>query len=338
MSCNAWNHPPDCSCGWGGAFHGIGFRDGADESWHWQRSENYTTPNASCPRCGVRVFFYRSPYGGSVYFDELGPPWPKHPCMDFGRTPSTQATRHPSVIAGIRPAPSAAREKGWRPLICDEIRRHQRCAEIVVMKVQDSSGSARTLYAMFNRTLLDHRTPFVARRKQDASFEVSTLNTQNSVPDELRFQAFSSPDGLPQPWRNYVKGIHVTQAAPVAAAMQPKTPHSQTPNPGTTKASRPDPSKVPISYRNRRPDSIKPKENPLVNREPIKPQLMTPTSPSSTRLQPSSVPSAAERRARSSDVPKPLTNMALAFQKLANSDPEVENLLITGFSGASKSS
>jgi hypothetical protein len=28
------------------------------------------------------VYFYQSPYGGRVFFDELGPPWPKHPCTD----------------------------------------------------------------------------------------------------------------------------------------------------------------------------------------------------------------------------------------------------------------
>ena len=37
---------------------------------------SYTTPNAKCPVCGIRVYFYRSPDGGRVFFDELGPPWP----------------------------------------------------------------------------------------------------------------------------------------------------------------------------------------------------------------------------------------------------------------------
>lgn len=47
--------------------------------------ENYQTfvnPNAICPVCGAPVFFYQSEYGGRVFFDELGPPWPKHPCTD----------------------------------------------------------------------------------------------------------------------------------------------------------------------------------------------------------------------------------------------------------------
>ena len=50
------------------AMHGIG------DAWHWQNTDSYTVPNAHCPRCPKRVFFYRSPYGGCVYFDDLGPP------------------------------------------------------------------------------------------------------------------------------------------------------------------------------------------------------------------------------------------------------------------------
>lgn len=43
---------------------------------------SYVSPNANCPVCGASVYFYQSPYGGRVFFDELGPPWPKHPCTD----------------------------------------------------------------------------------------------------------------------------------------------------------------------------------------------------------------------------------------------------------------
>lgn len=34
----------------------------------------------NCPKCGDEVFFVRY-NGGSVWFDELGWPWPKHPCF-----------------------------------------------------------------------------------------------------------------------------------------------------------------------------------------------------------------------------------------------------------------
>jgi len=48
----------------------------------FQTITSYVNPNAHCPVCGERVFFYRSPNGGRVFFDDLGWPWPKHRCTD----------------------------------------------------------------------------------------------------------------------------------------------------------------------------------------------------------------------------------------------------------------
>ena len=45
-------------------------------------SARYVNPNAVCPVCNAPVFFYQNEVGSRVYFDELGPPWPKHPCTD----------------------------------------------------------------------------------------------------------------------------------------------------------------------------------------------------------------------------------------------------------------
>jgi hypothetical protein len=46
---------------------------------------SFITPNATCPKCKQKVWFYRSPYNGRVYFDDIGWPWPKHSCMDTRR-------------------------------------------------------------------------------------------------------------------------------------------------------------------------------------------------------------------------------------------------------------
>lgn len=40
-------------------------------------------PNATCPVCGASVFFWRNRAGSKVWFDALGAPWPKHPCLDL---------------------------------------------------------------------------------------------------------------------------------------------------------------------------------------------------------------------------------------------------------------
>lgn len=43
------------------------------------------TPNATCPICGARVFYWQNASGAKVWFDALGWPWPKHPCLDFAQ-------------------------------------------------------------------------------------------------------------------------------------------------------------------------------------------------------------------------------------------------------------
>lgn len=57
----------------------------------WFRSrEAFTDPNALCPVCGASVFYYQNKSGSRVFFDDLGWPWPKHPCTD---NPVSQSSR-----------------------------------------------------------------------------------------------------------------------------------------------------------------------------------------------------------------------------------------------------
>lgn len=124
--CNAWNHSSDCTCGWGGVGH-LGRRsDGAHANRaRWPVGippvngsvKSVTMPNAACPVCGEPVFYYYNEYGSSVFFDELGPPWPKHPCTD--RVISAQ----PVAVSGNTTAtysrvPGWSRN-GWFPAIVD---------------------------------------------------------------------------------------------------------------------------------------------------------------------------------------------------------------------------
>ena len=338
MSCNAWNHRPDCTCGWGGVFYGAGYREGADDSWHWQRSTSYTTPNAHCPKCNASVFFYRSPYGGSVYFDDLGPPWQKHSCMDFGRMPEKGPGHQKASTTGSRPIKMALRERGWRPLICDEVHRHERCAEVVVLKVQSAPGGTRTLFSVFDRRLLDHRTPFVARRVSNGSTEISTLNTQVAVPGEVRLIAYESTKKLPQPWRDKVNGGKTKEAMPptVSPKQQENPPTVSTEK--ATKTPRPEPAQVQVFYKHQRPDRVKLKlKQPALDEQTPAP-ITRPLTESHQGSKPTPKTTAPSRRNHSFDVPRPMTNMALAFQKLAETSPEFENLVIQGFRGRTQNS
>lgn len=100
--CNASNHPPGCTCGWGWGSYGgghvvprrlgnQGYIDYVKSSYR-EIYESFTVPNARCPVCGAHVFYYQSTSGGRVYFDELGPPWSKHPCTDNAISNSSKNT------------------------------------------------------------------------------------------------------------------------------------------------------------------------------------------------------------------------------------------------------
>jgi hypothetical protein len=107
-----YNHYPDCECGWC-VNYGRGRstpRLNHDQAYAFAALERYgarkdnfascfVAPNASCPVCGTKVFFYSNDRGSRVYFDHLGPPWPKHGCTDgrrgFGYWPPK--TDHPEM-------------------------------------------------------------------------------------------------------------------------------------------------------------------------------------------------------------------------------------------------
>lgn len=81
------------------------------------------------------MFFYQSPFGGRVFFDDLGPPWPKHPCTDhasasglgrseprfstssFGSTTvhATETKNGQSGDGFVHRLPHA-----WRPLVAEQ--------------------------------------------------------------------------------------------------------------------------------------------------------------------------------------------------------------------------
>lgn len=113
------NHYPWCTCGWcvggGGGGHSTGRSVGAEKvpkpgysdedrrqaaaTLNQYRVHNYSScfvnPNASCPVCGASVFFYSNSNGSRVFFDELGPPWSKHPCTDKGISSDAKVLNRP---------------------------------------------------------------------------------------------------------------------------------------------------------------------------------------------------------------------------------------------------
>lgn len=141
------NHYSNCTCGWcvnngrarfnrEQAFADLRRRDAIsllERNSARSIISCYVNPNARCPVCGASVFFYANQSGSRVYFDDLGHPWPKHPCTDnpqrkliFDATPTGAPLRRPrgfakelvgaARMAGRFSAVSADAE-GWRLLV-----------------------------------------------------------------------------------------------------------------------------------------------------------------------------------------------------------------------------
>lgn len=98
------------------------------------RHEDFTRPT-TCPECGEAVFFVRH-NGGSVWFDELGPPWDKHLC--FQDDPPATAIR-----SALRAAATGA------------------MLGVVLQTVPEHGGSwGRVVIRCSDGTIIDERLPF----------------------------------------------------------------------------------------------------------------------------------------------------------------------------------
>lgn len=198
MACNGNNHGPSCQCGWGGVFHGLGL---TSEKSLWQRKESYTNPNAKCPRCRASVYFYQSPYGGKVFFDAMGPPWPKHPCTDSLNSPiNGHEIKDLSKTIGLkdvnRHQPLVALEPEWFHIFCSNIQTVDSDPTVTVFFLGDQ-GQEKQLFSRIRRDQVDVLWPILLKRSVDRKYyEISTLKAKELVPSELRSTAFLSVSEL----------------------------------------------------------------------------------------------------------------------------------------------
>lgn len=173
--CNAWNHPISCTCGFGGEGH-LG-RPGFSPPVviHDTRKMGFLNPNARCPVCESAVFFYQSPNGGRVFFDEIGPPWTKHPCTDGLR---------PVIYVHSIDAPKV-NLSNWRQFICYGIKKIE--ARSSVYQLDGLVDEERRTYFTGVHDLNVRAIYFVLENTENQQIELSTYQEIGGVFGEKRF-------------------------------------------------------------------------------------------------------------------------------------------------------
>lgn len=192
MSSRGHNHPAYCACRF------CQPRNPAKES-HITTDlisavgtcHSYTAPMI-CSACGDAVFFYQSKHGGRAIFDELGPPWPKHPCSDGAR--AVQLTASVATDQSLPNRRYSWEAAGWLPitdLIVDSAgSRHVRLhgkhnAQLLTLYIPVS-----TVNAGADPVTQIADSPIHARQRKDGTYELAFL-TQDFRP--VLAKAFTQP-------------------------------------------------------------------------------------------------------------------------------------------------
>jgi len=115
-----YNHHYYCDCGWCVKDRGYRYveKDIKDNFSKIETYESFTIPNIRCKCCGDEIYFYQSPYGGKVFFNELGHPWEKHCCEPKCCAKEKETISYDRL--GIRSVTSnkpSWEKNGWTPAI-----------------------------------------------------------------------------------------------------------------------------------------------------------------------------------------------------------------------------
>lgn len=166
----------------------------------YARLDSFVNPNARCPVCGDRVFFYRSPYDGKVFFDELGPPWPKHPCTDNAGWHSPVPLSKTSAYETEDSEQEAQWQRsGWEPFRCKNTKHIE--SKSITEITGRVEGSEREWALYVRGEIHDLRDyPTLVKSTVDAKgiYQIATfrLEGRNSMLKEMYLDAY-----LPEKYR-----------------------------------------------------------------------------------------------------------------------------------------
>ena len=123
----------------------------------------------------------------------MGPPWPKHPCMDRHQATNRMKFSTEQVQSTNKlQVPNYQIEDGWRTVFCTEIKNSTELDGCIVLSLYEPENR-KLLYAKHKREAIDERSPILIRRIKDTKrYEISTLSLRDKSPSELRLLAFTS--------------------------------------------------------------------------------------------------------------------------------------------------
>ncbi|ADH85713.1 hypothetical protein [Desulfurivibrio alkaliphilus] len=150
---------------------------------------SFINPNATCPVCGEPVFYYESPYGGKVYFDSLGPPWPKHPCIDYVVTGSkSQNVQYKNWVNEL-----------WQPFQVEEIKKFD-ATHYEVVGILLKEFKKQTIFFNNNEIKIDKLKKNLSHVKihNDKSVWLSTFEIEKSN-NNVHIQGFIFKGSLLEP-------------------------------------------------------------------------------------------------------------------------------------------
>lgn len=113
------NHYDDCECGWCGGprIKRTPKEQAIIDQYLFESEElnSYLNPNTICPVCGEKVFFFQARNGVRVFFDEVGPPWPKHPCTDNNDYMGFGKYHYQPTLLKTEEVRANWKDDGWQP-------------------------------------------------------------------------------------------------------------------------------------------------------------------------------------------------------------------------------
>lgn len=135
------------------------------------------------------------PIGGrwKSFFDELGPPWPKHPCTDNSSVPGGASSKVVTEINNFRSDAYKWQVDGWSPFFISSISRIDK--KFLRIKgeyndIEKSIYASKTLTVFGDPVPITEKSIAYLREGEDGQYQLSFITAAFSTP--VTISAFSS--------------------------------------------------------------------------------------------------------------------------------------------------